>query len=73
MANKKYEELPPQDPKKKNSPISDGPIPESFPTKAVSCHWEGQGYSNGAVITSGGRKYECSNGTWYDKGPAQHP
>jgi len=42
----------------------------AFAPKAVSCHWGGQGYSDGAVITSGGRKYRCNNGTWDDIGPA---
>ncbi len=70
MANKKYDELPPQNPNEKNSSIKKEPVPESSQTKAVSCHWGGVGYGNGAVVVSGGRKYQCSNGSWYDIGSA---
>jgi len=36
----------------------------------ASCYWGGVEYSYGAVVTSGGRKYECRNGQWVDIGPA---
>lgn len=46
------------------------PQPDGGPG-AATCTWGNKNYSEGGVVTSDGRKYECrSDGRWHDVGPA---
>ena len=59
----------PLDPKKKNSPIVDGPPPEEATEKGVVCWFNGAQYSPWARVCSGGVLLKCgTDGRWRREG-----
>ena len=74
MSEKKQNEVPQVgtvDPSKKSSPIVDGPAPQESGTDTTKrfCWFNGQQFTPGAQVCSGGVRLRCStDGNWYKAG-----